>query len=180
MKTVLRIALLAALAALVVWLWSVFFPSPEKIIRRQLDEIAKCASFTANESALARLGAAQSLTGCFSTNAEVHIETRDAGQHDLIGREQIMQTMVAAQSALGSMNVKLLDLVVTVAPDKQSADADLTVDANVSGQPEAIVEQVKITFQKINSQWLITRATTVRVLSILNFEPSRPPSIVWA
>jgi hypothetical protein len=180
MKIVFRVIFLAALAALGVWLWTVFFPSPEKIIRRQLDEIAKRASFTANESALARLGTAQSLAGYFSTNAEVHIDTREAGQHDLIGREQIMQTAVAAQSALGSLNVKFLDVKVTVALDKQSATADLTVDANVSGQPDAIVQEVKITFQKINGQWLITRVTTVRVLSILNFEPARALSIVGA
>jgi hypothetical protein len=180
MKIVLRLVLLAALAALGVWLWTIFFPSPEKIIRRQLDEIAKRASFTANESALARLGAAQSLAGYFSTNAEVHIDTREAGQHDLIGKDQIMQTVVAAQSVLGSMNIKFLDVKLAVAPDKQSATADLTVDANVSNQPDAIVQEVKITFQKINGQWLITRVETIRVLSFLDFERTRAPFIVNA
>ena len=180
MKITLTVVLLAALAALGFWLWVVFFPSPEKIIRRQLDELARRASFTANENTLARMGAAQSLAGYFSTNAEVHIETREAEQHDLIGREQILQAVVAAQSVLGSMDVKVLDVVVTIAPDKQSATADLTVDANVSGQPEAIVEQVKISLQKINGKWLITRAATVRVLSILNFKPAHAPFIVSA
>lgn len=180
MKIVLRLVLLAALAALGVWLWTIFFPSPEKIIRRQLDAIAKCASFTANESALARLGAAQNLAGHFSTNAEVHIDTRETGQHDLIGKDQIMQTVVAAQSVLGSMNVKFLDVKLAVAPDKQSATADLTVDANVSNQPDAIVQEVKITFQKINGEWRVTRVETVRVLSFLDFELTRAPFIVNA
>jgi len=180
MKIVFRLILLAALAALGVWLWTIFFPSPEKIIRKRLDEISTYASFTANESALARLGAAQSLAGYFSTNAEVHIDTRETGQHDLIGRDQIMQTVVAAQSVLGGMNVKFLDVKVTVTPDKQSATADLTVDANVSGQPDAIVQEVKITFRKISSQWLIIRAETIPTLSILNFEPAHALAIVSA
>jgi len=178
MKIVLRIILLAALAALGVWLWTILFPSPEKMIRRRLDEIAKYASFTANESALARLGAAQSLAGCFSANAEVHIDTREAGDQDFIGHEQIMQAVVAAQSAFGSLNIKFLDVKVVVDPNKQSATTDLTVDANVSNQPDAIVQEVKITFQKISGQWLITRAETIRTLSILNFELRRAPSIV--
>lgn len=180
MKIVFRLILLVALVALGVWLWTIFFPGPEKIIRQRLDKVAKEASFTANEGALARLGAAQSLAGYFSTNAEVHVDTREAGQHDLIGRQQIMQTVVAAQSVLGSMNVKFLDVVITVASDKQSATADLTVDANVSGQPDSIVQQLKITLQKIDGQWLITRVTTVRVLSILDFERARQPLIVEA
>ncbi len=180
MKIVFRLLLLAALVALGFWLWTVLFPSPEKIIRQRLDEIATCASFTANESALARLGAAQSLAGYFSTNAEVHIDTRETGQHDLIGKDEIMQTVMAAQSVLGGMNVKFLDVKVTVTPDKQSATANLTVDANVSNQPDAIVQEMRITFQRINGQWLITRAETIRTLSFLDFEPARWPSIVEA
>jgi len=180
MKIVFRLLLLVGLVALGFWLWTMFFPSPEKIIRQRLGEMAKRASFTVNENALARLGAAQSLAGYFSTNAEVHIDTREAGQHDLIGREQIMQTVVAAQSVLGSMKVKFLDVAVTIAQDQQSATADLTVDANVSNQPDAIVQEMKITFQKISGQWLMTRVETVRVLSILNFERAQRHFIVEA
>ncbi len=35
MKIVFRLALLAAAAAAGVWLWTVLFPSPEKIIRKR-------------------------------------------------------------------------------------------------------------------------------------------------
>lgn len=178
MKIVFRLILLAALVALGCWLWTILFPSPEKIIRRQLDEIGKYASFTASESALARLGAARKLAGYFSTNAEVHLDTRETGQYNLIGKEQILQSIVAAQSERGSMNVKFLDVEVIVAPDKKTATADLTVDANVSDQQNAIVQEVKINLQKINGQWLITRVQTIRTLSILNFEPLRFLSIV--
>ena len=47
MKIVFRIVLLAALAALGVWLWTMLFPSPEKIIRQRLDAVAQRASFAA-------------------------------------------------------------------------------------------------------------------------------------
>jgi len=180
MKIALRLVLLAALAALSIWLWTVFFPSPEKIIRQRLDKVAKEASFAPNESTLARLASAESLANEFATNVEVNIDTREANRQEFVGRDQITQAALAARSAVGSLNVKFLDVVVTVAPNKQSATADLTVDANVSGQPEAIVQQVKITFQKISGQWLITRATTVRVLSILDFEPAQRHFIVEA
>ena len=180
MKIVFRVVLLAALAAVGVWLWTVFFPSPEKIIRRQLSEVAKRVSFTADEGTLARLADAQSLAGYFATNVEVNINTREGDRQNFVGRDQITQAALAARSAVGSLNVKFLDVDVTVAPDKQSATADLTVDANVAGQPEAIVQEVKITLQKIAGQWLITRVATVRILSILNFEPAHALRIVDA
>ena len=46
MKIVFRFFLLAALAALGVWLWFVLFPSPEKIIRARLTKLARTASFS--------------------------------------------------------------------------------------------------------------------------------------
>ncbi len=83
-----------------------------------------------------------------------------------------------SRSAAGSLNVKFLDINVIVAPDRQSATADLTVDANISDQPNTIVQEMKFTLRKIGGHWLITRVETVRTLSILNFELRRAPSIV--
>lgn len=165
MKIILRVVLLAALVALGVWLWTIFFPSPEKIIRRRLAAVAKLVSFTTNESSLARLASAESLTGYFATNVEVNINTGESGQRQFVGRAQIRQAVLAAHSAFGSLSVKFLDVDVDVAPDKTSATADVTVDANVAGQPNAILQEVKITLRKIGGQWLITRVETVRILT---------------
>ena len=180
MKIVFKLVPLAVVVGLGVWLWTVFFPGPETIIRRHLEKVAKEASFTSNESTLARLSGAENLATHFATNVEVNINTREGDRQEFVGRDQITQAAVAARSQLGSLVVKFLDVTVAVAQDKQSATADLTVDANISGQPEALVQQVKITFQKMNGQWLITRVETVRVLSILNFEPGNTPFIVRA
>jgi hypothetical protein len=180
MKIFFRVVLLAALVALGVWLWTIFFPSPEKIIRRRLDEVAGHVSFTPSESNLARLANARSLADYFATNVEVNINTREGEHQNFVGRDQITQAALAARSALGSLNVKFLDVDVTVAPNKRSATADLTVDANVSGQPNAVVQEVKISLKKTGGQWLIIRVATVRILSILNFEPAHALLIVNA
>ena len=58
MKILFRLILLAVVAAAGVWLWTVLFPGPEKVIRRRLAEIARLASFNASESPLAALGGA--------------------------------------------------------------------------------------------------------------------------
>jgi len=60
--------------------------------------------------------------------------------------------------------VKFPDADVTLLSDKLSAVADVTVDAAVSGERDAIVQELKISFQKTEDGWLITRLETVRPL----------------
>ena len=164
MKIVLRFILFAALVALGVWLWFVLFPSPEKVIRQRLTELARTVSSSSNEGDLTRLAAARSVAGFFSTNVELNVELPELGQRTM-DREEIAQAALLARSRAGGVQVKFPDINITVAPDKQSAVADLTVEAHVSGEHEPIVQEMKFTFRKMDGQWLITRVETVRTLS---------------
>jgi hypothetical protein len=166
MKVVFRIAMFAILAALGVWLWTVLFPSPEKVIRKRLVELARTASSSSGESDLARLAAARSVAGFFSTNVELAVELPELGQRNSVDREEITQAALMARSRTGGgVQVKFPDINITVAPDKQSAVVDLTVEANVSGEHNPFVQQMKFTLQKTDGRWLITRVETVHTLS---------------
>jgi acyl CoA:acetate/3-ketoacid CoA transferase alpha subunit len=165
MKIVFRIVLLAALAALGVWLWTVLFPNPEKVIRKHLAELARTVSSSPNESDLARLVAAHNVAGFFSTNVELNVDLPELGQHNSMDREEITQLALMARSRAGGLQVKFPDITITVGPDKQSAVADLTVEANISGERDSVVREMKFTFRKTGGQWLITRIETVRTLS---------------
>jgi hypothetical protein len=165
MKIVFRIVLLAALAVLAVWLWTVLFPRPEKVIRKRLVELARTASSPSSEGDLTRLAAARSVAGFFSTNVELNVELPGLAQRNSMDREEITQAALMARSRTGGVQVKFSDINIAVAPDKQSAVADLTVEANVSGERDPFVQQMKFTLQKIDGQWLITRVETVRTLS---------------
>jgi hypothetical protein len=165
MKIVFRIILFAALAALGIWLWTVLFPGPEKVIRKRLTELARTASSAPGESDLVRLAAARNLAGFFSTSVELQVELPELSRRDSIDREEITQAAFVVRSRAGGLKVKFPDINVTVAQDKQSAVADLTVQANISGESDSIVQEMKFTLRKINGQWLITRVETVRTLS---------------
>jgi hypothetical protein len=165
MKIALRFILFAALAALSIWLWFILFPSPEKVIRKRLTEFARTASTSSNESDLARLAAARSLAGFFSTNVDLAVELPELARYSFMDRDEIMQAALMARSKIGGLSVKFPDINITVAPDKQSAVADLTVQANVSGERNPFVQQMKFTFRKIDGEWLIVRVETVRTLS---------------
>jgi len=165
MKIVVRLILLAALAALGVWLWTVLFPGPKKIIHRRLLELARTVSSSPNESDLTRLAVARSVAGFFSTNVEFKVESPRFGQRNFMDREEITQLVLFARSRAGGLQVTFPDINVTVAPDKQSAVANLTVEAKVPGEPDPIMQEMKFTLRRIDGQWLITRVETVQTLS---------------
>jgi len=165
MKIILRLFLFAALIALGVWLWFVFFPGPEKIIRSQLTKLARTVSFSTTKGNLAKLAGAQNVAGFFSTNVEINLNLPGYAPQNFSGREEITQAAVGACSVLSSLSVKFPDINVTVAPDKNSAIADATVEANLSGQTDLVVEELKFTFEKSDGKWLIKKIETVRVLS---------------
>jgi hypothetical protein len=164
MKIIIRIVLLAALTALSIWLWTVLFPSPETVIRKRLTELARTVSSSANESELTRLAAARSVAGFFAANVELNVDLPELGQRTM-DREEITQVALMARSRAGGVQVKFPDINITVAPDKQSAVADLTVETNVSGERESVGQEMKFTLRKTDGQWLITRVETVRTLT---------------
>lgn len=164
MKIVVRIILLLALIALGVWLWTVFFPSPEKIVRNQLAKLAQDASFSPDQNGLIKMAHAQSIGDFFSTNVEINIDV-PGHEENITGRDQITQAALASRQQFSSIDVKFPDITVTVAPDKNSATADTTLEANMSGDRDTIVQEVKFTFEKIDGQWLITKVETVKTVS---------------
>src|SRR5208282_366925 len=103
MKIVFRIVMVAALAGLGVWLWMVLCPSPEKVIRRRFADLARTVSISAGAGDLARLSAARSLAGFFSTNVEMNLDLPRFGQISSMDREEITQLAMAASSRGGGL-----------------------------------------------------------------------------
>jgi hypothetical protein len=165
MKIVFRLLWLAAAAAACVWLWTALFPGPEKIIRKRLASVAAEASFNGGENPILIAARAENLAGYFGTNVEISISLPEHDQHDFVGRAEITQAAAEMHSRMSSMKVELFDVNVAVGPDKQSATADLTVKFGTDRDKDFYVQEMKITFQKIEGDWLITRVETIRTLS---------------
>ena len=164
MKIVLRLVLLAVVVAAGIWLWTVLFPGPEKVIRHRLAEIARLASFKADQNPLAALGGAQQLAGYCSPGLQVKLAAPANLEHTFESREEIAQLDLAVRSALGgALKIEFLDVLVDVAPDQQSAEADLTARFQSSG--DLNVQEIKFTLKKVDGQWLVTRAETIRTFN---------------
>jgi hypothetical protein len=169
MKIFWRLIFCAAVIALGFWLWTAFFPAPEKVIRRRLEKLAADVSFTADQGNISRLAGGESVAGFFSTNIEVNINVPGHEQVTFASRAEITQAALGVRERLKSLSVKFPDVNVTLAPDKKSAVADVTLDAAISGGHDDVVQELKITLQKTSDGWLITRIETVRTVEAPRF-----------
>ena len=158
-----RLLLLAVVAGLLVWGWRVFFPGPERVIGKRLTEIRELVSFGSNEGPLAKLGNTEKLLGKFAPDTEVVVDWANR-QQTLQGTEELRQTIMAARSALTSLRVEFIDVVVKVGADKRLATADLTARAEISGERDPYIQEMLFSFKKVEGDWLVTRVEPVKTL----------------
>src|SRR5437879_1806687 len=128
-RWVWRVLLAAGLLAVGAWVWTVLFPSPERVIRKRLTELANCATVSGNEAPLAVLLNSQKVGGYFTADIEVNLEVPGRSQQALTGRDNLVQAAMQLRSAVGALQVAFYDIIVTVAPDKATAEANLTLVA---------------------------------------------------
>jgi hypothetical protein len=165
MKIVRRICLLVLAAALGFWLWTVFFPNPQTVIRKRLDKVATLISFTGKEGNIAKIANVQQLTGYFAPNIEITVDTPAQSKQTLTGREELTQAALGVRSMLSGLNVEFIDQTITLSADKTEATVSLTGKARVPGDRDLLVQELKFTLQKIDGDWLIVRIETVRTLT---------------
>src|SRR3974390_2632927 len=93
-----RAMLLAVLVAIGFWGWHVWFPGPEQIIRRRLNELAQMATVNANEAPLKKMASAQSLVGYFTRDVQVTVDVPGRSPVYLNGQEEIREAALSARS----------------------------------------------------------------------------------
>jgi hypothetical protein len=165
MKWALRILGVALLAGAGYWAWLTFFPGPEQVIQKRLQSLARATSFPRNEAALPRLANAQAMANFFTTDVEVTVDIPGRSQQTFSGREEVLQAAVAARSSVNGLNVDFFDIIITVAPDRQSAVANLTARARIPTEKDFYVQELKLGLRKVGGDWLIFRVETVKTLS---------------
>jgi ketosteroid isomerase-like protein len=163
-RWVFRLGALAMAMALGVWIWSIWFPSPERVIRKRLAEVARTASFSSKDGPLAQALNPAHLAGFFSADVKVMVDVPGQMLQSINSREELLHRATLARAALSSLKVEFLDISVTLAPDKQFAFANLTAKANLPGEREPSVQEMKFTFKRIEGEWLIIRVETVKTL----------------
>ena len=164
MKIAIRLVLFAALAGAGFWLWTFFFPSPEKLVLKKVSALAATATFSADTGNITRATKVSNLIGYFSTDAQIVVDIPGAGAGTLNGRDEIREAAAGGFSKLQSLDVKFLDATSKVSADKQSAEVRCTAEARIGESKDPAVQEMRFQLRKIDGEWRITRVETVKTL----------------
>jgi hypothetical protein len=165
MKTAVRLVLVAAAAAVGCWLWTILFPSPEKVILKKIASLAATATFGANAGNLTRANKVSNLIGYFATDAEINLTAAEFHARTLSGRDEIREAAAGGFVSLPSLNVQFLDVTVHLGADRQTAEVSCTARVTVGDNKDYGVQEMHFELKKIDGDWLITRAETVKTLT---------------
>jgi ketosteroid isomerase-like protein len=169
----IRVILVAALIALGIWSWGIFFPSPEKMIRKRLVALAKSASFSSKGGIVAQAWNASTLADFFTEDVEVAVDL-PGDQPSVNGRAELLQAAALVRSRIGGLSVEFPDIKVAVAPDGTSATVILTARAKVPGERDSYLQELKMRLTKVKRDWLINQVQTVKTLSLNSYLRGRP------
>jgi hypothetical protein len=150
--------------------WRVFFQSPERAIRSRLNHLAEEASFGQKESTLSKATGLFGLLDYFTTNVEVRVEARGYGAHTFNGRDELMEYVKWLRVHFSSAKLELVDIEITVNPDKKTAKANLTGKAQISGERDPWIQEMDVYLRKVDGKWLIEKVETVRTLGQIPYK----------
>ena len=164
MNKLLRLLLLAGLVVLAIWAWRTFSRDPKTIVRRQLEKIARLASFPPNTGNLSRVAEVQRLGRLFAEDAQVTLDAPGVEAHTFNGRAELMQAAMVAKSLGNGLKVEFLDMNIEMGEGAKSALVDLTLKARIGGENDIIAQELKFTLKLIDGEWLVTRVESVPTL----------------
>jgi hypothetical protein len=165
MKRATQIVLVLAIIGVAVWGWMALHPSPEKVIRSRLNDLAKTLSFKSGSGTLARAYNAQKASEFFTPDVEIEVNLAGLESVSLHGRDEVLRIAMASRSRLTSLQVEFPDMNVTIDPDGQSAKVNLTGKATTPGQRDISAQEFNFNLKKVDGKWLIYHIETVKTLS---------------
>jgi len=166
MQKFLRILAALAVVGLAIWGWRILFPSPEKVIRSRLNDLAETVSFEPGEGTISKGYKTQKLMEFFTTDVEINVDLKEYPAQTLSGRDELIQSAMWIQSRFKSVKVELIDINITLEPDKQKAVANLTCKLFLSGERDFTPQELNFMLKKVDKKWLIYRIETVRTLAL--------------
>ncbi len=160
----LRLVLIILIGALGIWGWNTLFPSPERVIRRELTELARLATYNSKTGDTDKLLNAKKMANLCAPDVELSIDASGYRQH-VAGRDELLNALMFVRAQLSEMSVQFYDMEVSLAPNREMAVVDLTLRGRIPTDKDPIVQECKFTMKKVGRTWLIRKIETVKTLS---------------
>ena len=154
MRALKPIITFLAAAAIFFGIYYLLFPPVEKVIKGRLEKLAKAISArpSGNISAMANVNKIGSF---FHPNVSITVQGFGQDFASVQGRGELQQMAIGARQRIGAVSVEFYNVQVTPGPDKTNATASATALVKINDDPNAIVQEVQVQFEKAGRDWLI-------------------------
>lgn len=158
MKPLKLFILLAAVAAVLFAIYSLFFPPAEKVIAKRLKALASAISAEPGGN-IARVANASRIGSFFHPNVQISLDGFGREAASVSGRGELEQIALGARQTVGSIKVRFYDIDVQVAPGKTEAQVTMTALVNINEQNDPAVQPILLAMEKVDRKWLIRSAS---------------------
>jgi predicted PhzF superfamily epimerase YddE/YHI9 len=79
-------------------------------------------------------------------------------------RGELLQAVLAARSTVKDVQAQFTDIGISLSPDRQTAEALLTLKAKIGTEPDWVVQELRFRFKSTNHDWLIAGLESVKML----------------
>ncbi|HVY69161.1 MAG TPA: hypothetical protein VHH73_04500 [Verrucomicrobiae bacterium] len=157
-----KIIAVATLALAAFGIWWLFFPGDQRVIRSRVEKIARLASVGAGESQILRVSKTERLVDMLAADVGVSLEGTGADFTSFAGKDQFAEGLRVARLRARQAKVQLLDVVFDSEPDGQQAVTRMAALAEVDGEQNRVAQEIRISWRKVDGQWLIAKIETVK------------------
>ena len=165
MKPLRTIITLLAIGAIGFGIYYWLFPPPEKVIRKRLTKLSEAIS-ARPQGNIATVANVNRIGSFFHSNVSISVEGYGADLGSVQGRGELQQTALAARQRVGSISVEFYNINITVAPSKTNATVTATAIIKLNDDANANVQEVQLTFEKLDRDWLIRSAAPAKSLKL--------------
>jgi hypothetical protein len=163
LKSLRTIITLLAIGAIGFGIYYWLFPPPEKVIRKRLTNLSEAIS-ARPQGNIATVANVNRIASFFHPNVSISVEGYGADLGSIQGRGELQQTALAARQRVGSISVEFYNINIIVGPSETNATVTATGIIKLNDDANANVQEIQLSFEKLDRDWLIRSATPSKSL----------------
>jgi hypothetical protein len=163
LKSLRSIITLLAIGAIAFGIYYWLFPPPEKVIRKRLTKLAETIS-SRPQGNIATVANVTRIGSFFHPNVSITVEGYGVDLGSVQGRGELEQVAMAARQKVGSLSVEFYNIAIQVLPNKTNATVTATAIIKLNGDANANVQEIQLSFEKLDRDWLIRSAAPAKSL----------------
>lgn len=160
MKNCWKAALVIGAVLIAFVVFQLVIPSDEERVRRVLQQIVREINARDQGGNIGNVVSANRIADFFTPEFEIHINAPGVPELDIRERSELIQILLSMKDWRRRAKVELLDLRTTIISQAE-AIVDATGKAEVSGESEVFVSELRFTLVKVDQRWRIRQVESV-------------------